>query len=80
MRLYIVPVASTLLYQQGNQNSCILSYLESALQYIGGKYVSEYIIRRKKKSLLDIHNKGRMHFCRDVLMGRHKEKRKKTQV
>ena len=30
MHLYIVPGASTLLYQQGNHNSCIILSLESA--------------------------------------------------
>ena len=49
MRLYIVPGAPTLLYQQGNHNSYILSYLALALNYMGDDYASEYIIRRKQK-------------------------------
>ena len=74
MRLYIVPGAPTLFYQQGNHNSCIISYLESALHYMGDEYASKYIIKRMHKYLLEIHNKGRMHFCRDILMGHHREK------
>ena len=27
-----------------------------------------------KNLLLEIHNKGWMHFCRDILMGHHREK------
>ena len=77
MRLYIVTGAPNLFYQQGNHNSCILSYLASALNYIGDEYASEYIIRRKQKCLSEIHNKDWMHFCRDILMGHHKEKTKK---
>ena len=77
MRLYIVPGAPTVLYQQGNENSCILSSLASLLNYMGDGYASEYIIRGKKKLLLEIHNKVRMHFCCDILMGHHKEKTKK---
>ena len=30
-----------------------------------------------KTFLLEIHNKGRMHFCRDILMGHHRETNKK---
>ena len=54
MRLYIVPGAPNLLYQQGNQSSNILSSLESALYYMGDEYVSEYIIRRKQIYILEI--------------------------
>ena len=50
MRLYIVPGAPTLLYQQGNQNLCMLLSLGSALRYMGDLYASEYIIRHKQKS------------------------------
>ena len=77
MCLYIVTGAPILFYQQGNQNSCILSSLESAFNYMGDKYASEYIIRGKKRSLLGIHNKGWMHFCRDILMRHHREKTQK---
>ena len=35
---------------------------------------SEYIIRRKQKSLSFIHNKVRMQFCRDILMVHNREK------
>ena len=80
MRLYIILGAPTLFYQQGNHNLCILSSLATALYYMGDEYASEYIIRREKMSLLKIQNKGRMHFCRDILMGNHKEKPNKTQI
>ena len=80
MRLYIVPGAPTLLYQQGNHNSCILSSLASELHYMGDEYASEYIIRHKKKILLEIQNKGRIHFCRDIIMGHHKEKYEKNSI
>ena len=46
MRLYIVPGAPTLLYQQGNHNLCMLLSLASVLNNIDDEYVSEYIIRR----------------------------------
>ena len=35
MRLYIVLGAPTLLYQQGNNNSCIISSLASEFHYMG---------------------------------------------
>ena len=38
MWLYIFPVAPTLLYQQGNHNSCVLLSLESASHYMGDEY------------------------------------------
>ena len=44
---------------------------------MGDEYASEYIIKRMKKYLLEIHNKGRMYFCRDILMGNHREKNEK---
>ena len=44
---------------------------------MGDKLASEYIIRRKQKNRLEIQNKGQMHFCRDILMGHHKEKNEK---
>ena len=76
VHLYIFPGASTLFYQRVNQNSCILSSLASALHYIGDEYASEYIIRRKQSLFLKTHSKGRMQFCRDILMGHHREKTK----
>ena len=39
-RLYIVPGEPTLLYQQGNHNSCILSSLASVLHNMGDGYAS----------------------------------------
>ena len=77
MCLYIVPGPPTLFNQQGNHNSFILSPLASALHYMGDGYASEYIIRRKQKSLLEIQSKGQMHFCCDILRGHHKGKTKK---
>ena len=73
-QLFIVPGAPTLFYQQGNHSLCILSPLESELHHMGDGYASEYIISRKQKSLLEIHNKGQIHFCHDILLGYHKEK------
>ena len=72
-RLRIVPGAPTLLFSQGNQNLCIISSLASAFYYMGDELASEYIIRRKKKSLSFIRNKGRMQLCRDILMGNYRE-------
>ena len=43
------------------------------MYYTGDELASEYIIRRKKNSLSFIHNKGQMHLCRDILMGKHRE-------
>ena len=72
MRLYIVTGAPNLFYQKGNHNSCMLSSLASSLHYMSDLYASKYIIRRKKRSLLEIQNKGQMRFCRDIIMGHHK--------
>ena len=41
------------------------------------EYASKYIIKRKQKPLLEIRNKGRMQFFRDILMGNHREKNEK---
>ena len=41
---------------------------------------SAYIIRRKQKRLLEIQHKGRMHLCRDILMGHQKYKTKKDSI
>ena len=49
----------------------------SAFHYISDEYASKYIIKSIQKSPLEIHNKGRMHFCRDILMGHHREKNEK---
>ena len=49
----------------------------SALNYMGDKYASKYIIKRMQKYPLEIHNKGRMQFCGDILMGQHREKNEK---
>ena len=38
----------------------------------------EYIIRRRQNSLSFIHNKGRMKFFRHILMGQHREKKKRN--
>ena len=67
-----VPDGPTLKYSQGIQNSCIISSLTSVFHYMGDELASEYIIRRKKMSLSFIHNKGRMKFCRGILMGRYR--------
>ena len=80
MRLYIVPGAPTLFYQQGNQNSCILSSLALSLYYMGDEYASEYIIRRRKIYILEIQNKVQMQSCCDIIMGHHKEKTKKYSI
>ena len=40
IRLYIVPDAPTLFYEQGNKYTCILSTLASALHYMGDGYAS----------------------------------------
>ena len=53
-----VPDGPTLKYSQGIQNSCIISSLASALYYMGDELESEYIIRRKQKSLSFIRSKG----------------------
>ena len=75
--LYIFPGAPTLLYQQGNLDSCTLSSLALELYYMGDEYASKFIVKQKQKYFLEIHNKGRMHFCRDILMGHHQEKNEK---
>ena len=53
-----VPDGTNIKYSQGIQNSCIISYLASALYYMGDVNASEYIIRRKQLSLTLIHDKG----------------------
>ena len=40
IRLYIVPGAPTLFYQQGNQDSYIITSLASSLNYMGDEYAS----------------------------------------
>ena len=39
------------------------------LHYMGDEFASKYIIKRMQKSLLEVHNKGRMHFCLDICLG-----------
>ena len=75
-----VPGGHTIKYSQGIQNSCIISSLESALYYMGDELASEYIIRRKQLSLTFIHDKGRMQFCHDTLMGQYREKKNKKYI
>ena len=65
IRLYIVPGAPTLFYQQGNHNSCILLSLASALHYMGDEYASEYIIRRKQNLIWRVRIKVG---CNSVVM------------
>ena len=77
IRLYIVPGSPTLFYQQGNQNSCIITSLVLALYYMGDEYASKYIIKRIQKSFLEIHNKGRMHLCRNIFLWDITEKKTK---
>ena len=42
---------------------------------MGDVHASEYIIRRKQMSLEFIHDKGRMQFLRNTLMGINREKK-----
>ena len=70
-----VPDVPTIKYSQGIQNSCIISSLASALYYMGDVHASEYIIRRKQLSLTLIHDKGRMKFLYNTLMGINREKK-----
>ena len=69
-----MPGVPTIKYSQGIQNSCIISSLELALYYMGDVHASEYIIRRKQLSPEFIHDKGRMQFLRNTLMGINIEK------
>ena len=75
--MYIVPGAPTLFYQQGNQNSFIITSLASEFHHMGDEYASKYIIKRMQKSLFEIHNKSQIHFFRDILMGHNRERTKK---
>jgi hypothetical protein len=61
-------------YQQRQTSSCILSSLASALFYMGDVYAAEFIIQRKKLSLLAV-KKGRMRFCHDVIVGHYRKKK-----
>ena len=72
-----VPDVPTIKFSQGIQNSCIISSLASALNYIGDVHASEYIIRRKQLSLTFIHDNGRMQFLHNTLMGINREKKNK---
>ena len=73
-----VPDGPTIKYSQGIQNSCILSSLSLALYYMGDELDSEYIIRRKKLSLTLIHDKGRIQFLHNTLMGINREKKEQN--
>ena len=75
-----MPDAPTIKYSQGMQNSCIISSLASALYYMGDVHVSEYIIRRKQLSLEFIHDKGRMQFLHNTLMGINREKKEQKYI
>ena len=75
-----VPDGPTIKYSQGIQNSCIISSLASALYYMGDVHASEYIIRRKQLSLEFIHDKGRMQFLRNTLMGINREKQNQKYI
>ena len=61
-------------YSQGIQNSCMISSLASELYHMGDVHESEYIIRRKQLSLEFIHDKGRMQFLSNTLIGINREK------
>ena len=69
-----LPDVPTIKYSQGIQNSCIISSLASVFYYMGDVHASEYIIRRKQLSLGFIHDKVRMEFLRNILMGINREK------
>ena len=69
-----VPDVPIIKYSQGMQNSCMISSLASALYYMGDVHASKYIIRGKQLSLEFIHDKGRMQFLRNTLMGINREK------
>ena len=69
-----MPDVPAIKYSQGMQNSCIISSLASALYYMRDVHASEYTIRRKQLSLEFVHDKGRMQFLRNTLMGINREK------
>ena len=73
-----MPDVPTIKYSQGIPNSCIISSLASALYYMGDALASEYIIRSKQLSLTFIHDKGRMQFLHNTLMGINIEKSTKN--
>ena len=68
-----MPDGPTIKYSQGIQNSCIISSLESALNYMGDELASEYIIMYKQQSLAFIHSNVRMQLFRDALKGKYRE-------
>ena len=78
IRLYIFPGATNLFYQQGNQNSCIVSSLTSALYYMVDEYASKYIIKRRKnffwKFIIKFGCTSAAIFLKDIT----EKKRKKT--
>ena len=69
-----MPDVPIIKYSQGMQNSCMISSLASAFYYMGDVHASKYIIRHKQLSLEFIHDKGRMQFLRNTLMGINKGK------
>ena len=75
-----VPDGPIIKYSQGIQSSCILSSLASALYYMGDVHASKYIIRRKQLYIEFIHDKGRMKFLRNNLMGINREKKNKKYI
>ena len=70
-----VPDRHTIKYSQGIQNSCIISSLASEFYDMGDELESEYIIRHKQLSLAFIHDKVRMQFCHNNLIGQNREKK-----
>ncbi len=61
-------------FLQGNKNTCIISSLASAVRYMGDVYASDYIIQRREESLYKLEHKGRMQYCKDIIMGQFKQK------
>ena len=75
-----VPDVPIKKYSQGMQKSCMISSLASALYYMGDVHASEYIIRCKQLYLTFIHDKGRMQFLHNTLMGINREKKNKKYI
>ena len=75
-----VPDVPTIKYSQGMHSSCIISSLASEFYYMGDVHASEYIIRRKQLSLEFIHDKGRMQFLHNTIMGINREKQNQKYI